>query len=29
MIPTTNGGFRGVDATLDGGDPTNPVEDAN
>ena len=26
--PTTNGGFRGVDATLDGGDPTNPVEDA-
>jgi len=26
--PTTLGGFRGVDATLDGGDPTNPVEDA-
>ncbi len=26
--PTTVGGFRGVDATLDGGDPTNPVEDA-
>ena len=26
--PTTNGGFRGVDAILDGGDPTNPVEDA-
>jgi len=26
--PTTNGGFRGVDATLDGGDPTNPVENA-
>ena len=26
--PTTQGGFRGVDATLDGGDPTNPVEDA-
>ena len=26
--PTTQGGFRGVDATMDGGDPTNPVEDA-
>ena len=26
--PTTNGGYRGVDATLDGGDPTNPIEDA-
>ena len=26
--PTSNGGYRGVDATLDGGDPTNPVEDA-
>jgi TonB-linked SusC/RagA family outer membrane protein len=26
--PTTNGGYRGVDATKDGGDPTNPVEDA-
>src|SRR5215203_4887525 len=26
--PTTNGGYRGVNATLDGGDPTNPVEDA-
>lgn len=26
--PTSNGGFRGVDATKDGGDPTNPVEDA-
>ncbi|MEO6232668.1 MAG: TonB-dependent receptor [Ferruginibacter sp.] len=26
--PTSNGGFRGVNATLDGGDPTNPVEDA-
>ncbi|HEY4966100.1 MAG TPA: TonB-dependent receptor [Puia sp.] len=26
--PTTQGGFRGVDATLDGGDPTNPVENA-
>jgi TonB-dependent starch-binding outer membrane protein SusC len=26
--PTTQGGYRGVDATLDGGDPTNPVEDA-
>src|SRR5664279_1934074 len=26
--PTTLGGFRGVDATKDGGDPTNPVEDA-
>ncbi len=27
--PTSNGGFRGVDATKDGGDPTNPVEDAS
>jgi TonB-linked SusC/RagA family outer membrane protein len=27
--PTSNGGYRGVDATLDGGDPTNPVEDAS
>jgi TonB-linked SusC/RagA family outer membrane protein len=26
--PTSNGGFRGVNSTLDGGDPTNPVEDA-
>ena len=26
--PTSIGGFRGVNATLDGGDPTNPVEDA-
>ncbi|MEO6549313.1 MAG: TonB-dependent receptor [Ferruginibacter sp.] len=26
--PTSNGGFRGVDATKDGGDPTNPIEDA-
>jgi TonB-dependent starch-binding outer membrane protein SusC len=26
--PTSNGGYRGVDATKDGGDPTNPVEDA-
>jgi TonB-linked SusC/RagA family outer membrane protein len=26
--PTSNGGYRGVDAVLDGGDPTNPVEDA-
>ncbi len=26
--PTSNGGFRGVNATLDGGDPTNPIEDA-
>ncbi|MGK2863803.1 MAG: TonB-dependent receptor [Chitinophagaceae bacterium] len=26
--PTSLGGFRGVDATKDGGDPTNPVEDA-
>jgi TonB-linked SusC/RagA family outer membrane protein len=27
--PTSNGGYRGVNATLDGGDPTNPVEDAS
>ncbi|HET6995957.1 MAG TPA: SusC/RagA family TonB-linked outer membrane protein, partial [Chitinophagaceae bacterium] len=26
--PTSNGGFRGVNAFLDGGDPTNPIEDA-
>jgi TonB-dependent starch-binding outer membrane protein SusC len=26
--PTTNGGFRGVNSFLDGGDPTNPIEDA-
>jgi len=26
--PTTNGGYRGVNTVLDGGDPTNPVEDA-
>jgi TonB-dependent starch-binding outer membrane protein SusC len=26
--PTTNGGYRGVDAVKDGGDPTNPLEDA-
>ncbi|MEO7047846.1 MAG: SusC/RagA family TonB-linked outer membrane protein, partial [Ferruginibacter sp.] len=26
--PTTNGGFRGVNSVLDGGDPTNPMEDA-
>jgi TonB-linked SusC/RagA family outer membrane protein len=26
--PTTNGGFRGVNSALDGGDPTNPIEDA-
>ena len=26
--PTSNGGFRGVNSTLDGGDPTNPIEDA-
>lgn len=26
--PTSNGGFRGVNSVLDGGDPTNPVEDA-
>ncbi len=26
--PTTNGGYRGVDPTKDGGDPTNPIEDA-
>lgn len=26
--PTSNGGYRGVDATKDGGDPTNPVEDS-
>lgn len=26
--PTTNGGFRGVNSVLDGGDPTNPIENA-
>jgi len=26
--PTSLGGFRGVNSTLDGGDPTNPLEDA-
>jgi len=26
--PTTQGGYRGVNSVLDGGDPTNPVEDA-
>jgi TonB-dependent starch-binding outer membrane protein SusC len=26
--PTSKGGYRGVDAPRDGGDPTNPVEDA-
>ena len=26
--PTSNGGYRGVNSPLDGGDPTNPVEDA-
>lgn len=26
--PTSIGGFRGVNSVLDGGDPTNPVEDA-
>jgi TonB-linked SusC/RagA family outer membrane protein len=26
--PTSVGGFRGVNSVLDGGDPTNPVEDA-
>jgi len=26
--PTTTDGFRGVNSVLDGGDPTNPVEDA-
>jgi TonB-linked SusC/RagA family outer membrane protein len=26
--PTTHGGFRGVNSVLDGGDPTNPIEDA-
>jgi TonB-linked SusC/RagA family outer membrane protein len=27
--PTTTDGFRGVNTVKDGGDPTNPVEDAN
>jgi TonB-linked SusC/RagA family outer membrane protein len=26
--PTSNGGYRGAHSVLDGGDPTNPVEDA-
>ncbi|PWT75635.1 MAG: SusC/RagA family TonB-linked outer membrane protein [Bacteroidetes bacterium] len=26
--PTTTTGFRGVNSVLDGGDPTNPIEDA-
>lgn len=26
--PTSLGGYRGVNSTLDGGDPTNPIEDA-
>ena len=26
--PTTGGGYRGVNSVLDGGDPTNPIEDA-
>src|SRR6185312_10746893 len=26
--PTTSYGFRGVNSVLDGGDPTNPIEDA-
>lgn len=26
--PTTNGGFRGAENSVDGSDPTNPVEDA-
>lgn len=26
--PTSMGGYRGVDATKDGGDPTNPIEDS-
>jgi TonB-linked SusC/RagA family outer membrane protein len=26
--PTTSDGYRGVNSVLDGGDPTNPVEDA-
>ena len=26
--PTTQGGYRGVNSVLDGGDPTNPIEDA-
>lgn len=26
--PTTSDGFRGVNSVLDGGDPTNPVEDS-
>jgi len=26
--PTSNGGYRGVNSVLDGGDPTNPIEDA-
>ena len=27
--PTTSDGFRGVNSVLDGGDPTNPIEDAD
>jgi TonB-linked SusC/RagA family outer membrane protein len=27
--PTTSDGYRGVNSVLDGGDPTNPVENAN
>ncbi|MEO7046529.1 MAG: SusC/RagA family TonB-linked outer membrane protein, partial [Ferruginibacter sp.] len=27
--PTTTDGYRGVNSVLDGGDPTNPLEDAN
>ena len=26
--PTSQGGYRGVNSVLDGGDPTNPIEDA-
>ena len=26
--PTSNGGYRGVNSPLDGGDPTNPIQDA-
>ena len=26
--PTTSDGYRGVNSVLDGGDPTNPIEDA-
>jgi TonB-dependent starch-binding outer membrane protein SusC len=27
--PTTSDGYRGVNSVLDGGDPTNPIENAN